>query len=176
MAELARRTRKASQPREVTRELVAKWELKWPALKSLNDATLDKPRGFALARNEAFELAGSEAAFKKVAKYWKRTAVWIKGITIVWEAATKSYRFIEVDWHFTEYQEKMMVAAERKHREEALKLGLIRDNDLESDHQRRLRVLLMNQHSDTAGKIESQREFARLALVQPETMPRINGK
>jgi hypothetical protein len=68
-----------------------------------------------------------------------------------------------------------MRAAERKHREESLRLGLVRDMDMESDHQRRLRVLLMGQHSDVAGKIESQREFARLALIQPETLPQING-
>ena len=175
MATVARRTKKTSQPAEVTRELVDQWEIRRPALKALNDATLDKGRGFALPRDEAFRLAGGEDEFRKVAIYWKRSILWLKGITIEWEAATKSYRFIEVERHLTSRHSRVMQAAERKHREEALRLGLVRDNDLENDHHRRLRVLLMNQHSDTAGKIESQREHVRIALLQPETLPRING-
>ena len=171
-----RRARKSSQPAEVTRELVSQWETRRPALKALNDATLDKPRGYAITKLEAVALAGSEEDFKKAAAYWKRTILWLRGITVEWEAATKSYRFIEVERHLTLRQNRVMQAAERKHREEALRLGLVRDTDMESDHQRRLRVLLMNQHAETAGKIEAQREYARVALIQPETLPRINGK
>jgi len=175
MEAMTRRQRKAGQPAEVTRELVEQWERTRPALAALNAATLDKPRGYAIPKAEAVTIAGDEAAFKKVATYWKRSLLWIRGITVEYEAATKSYRFIEAERHLTTRQNRIMQAAERKHREEALRLGLIRDADLATDHQRQMRVLLMSQHSDTAGKIESQREFARLALQQPETLPRING-
>ena len=175
MTAIARRARKTAQPAEVTRELVAQWERNRPALAALNAATLDKTRGYAIPRAEAIQIAGGEVEFRKVANYWKRSILWLLGITIEYEAATKAYRFIEVERHLTRRQERIMQAAERKHREEALRLGLVRDNDFENDHNRRLRVLLMNQHSDTAGKIESQREFARLALMQPETLPKING-
>ena len=172
---VARRTKQTAQPAEVTRELISQWETRKPALKALNDATLDRPRGFALPKAEAVKLAGGEKEFQKVATYWKRSILWLRGITIEYEAATKAYRFIEVERHLTLRQTRISKSAERKHREEALRLGLVRDGDLENDHNRRLRVLLMNQHSETAGKIESQREFARLALIQPETLPRING-
>ena len=175
MTAIARRTKPTAQPSEVTRELVAQWEVRKPALAALNAATLDKPRGYALPRAEAVQTAGGEEQFRKVANYWKRCILWLRGITIEYEAASKSYRFIEVERHLTRRQERIMQAAERKHREEALRLGLVRDADIETDHNRRLRVLLMNQHSDTAGKIESQRQFARLALTQPETLPKING-
>ena len=66
-----------------------------------------------------------------------------------------------------------MRSAEKKHRMEALRLRVIRDGDLSSDHERSLRLMLANQHSDTAGKINSQREAARIAIAQPETMPRL---
>jgi hypothetical protein len=172
---VARRTKQTAQPSEVTRDLVGQWEARRPALKALNDATLDKPRGYAIPKAEAVTLAGDEKAFQKIVVYWKRCILWLRGITIEYDAATKSYRFIEVERHLTIRQSRIMRAAERKHREESLRLGLVRDMDMESDHQRRLRVLLMGQHSDVAGKIESQREFARLALIQPETLPQING-
>lgn len=175
MATVARRTKKTAQPAEVTRELVTQWETRNPALKALNDATLDKDRGYALPRDEAFRLAGGEEEFRKVATYWKRSILWLRGITIEYEAATKAYRFIEVERHLTVRHNRVMQSAERKHREEALRLGLVRDTDLGSDHQRKLRVLLMGQHNETAGKIEAQREHVRIALLQPETLPRING-
>lgn len=167
-----KRMRSASAPQEVTRTLVAAWEQKRPALKALNDATLEQQRGYAIQAAKCIELCGSEEAFKKVAKYWKQTIMWLRGITIEYEHASKSYRFIEVDRHLSNRQQRVMVAMERKHREEAVRLGLIRDNDM-ADHQRRLRALFMNQHSDVAGKIESQREHARIARLQPETLPRI---
>jgi hypothetical protein len=66
-----------------------------------------------------------------------------------------------------------MRSTERRHREETLRLGLIRDNDLETDHQRKLRILLIQQHGDAAGKIETQMEFARLSRQRPETLPKI---
>ena len=50
---------------------------------------------------------------------------------------------------------------------------LIRDGDLASDHEKSLRMLLMNQHNDTAGKIEAQREHSRIAMAAPETLPKI---
>ena len=175
MTALARRTKQTAQPAEVTREIVSQWEVRKPALKAVNAATLSKPRGFTLPKAEAVALVGGEVEFSKVAPYWKRSILWLLGITIEYEAATKSYRFIEVERHLTARQQRISKSAERKHREEALRLGLVRDNDLENDHDRRLRVMLMNQHSETAGKIESQREFARLALIQPETLPRIGG-
>lgn len=167
--------RSAAQPSEVTRELVSQWEQSRPALKALNDATLDKPRGWALPKGEAVRLAGGEREFKKVAGYWKRCVLWLRGITVEWDAANHAYRFIEVERHLTHRHERIMASQEKKHREESLRLALVRDGDLGSDHQRKLRVLLMGQHNDSAGKIEAQREYARLALIQPETLPKING-
>ena len=65
MATVARRTKKTSQPAEVTRELINQWEARRPALKALNDATLDKERGYALPRDEAFRLAGGEVWMRR---------------------------------------------------------------------------------------------------------------
>lgn len=163
-----------TQPKEVTRDLVAAWEQKRPALKALNDATLDKDRGYAIQKARAEELAGGPIEFQKVATFWKRSILWLKGITIEYEAASKSYRFIEVERHLTARHDRILRSQEKKHREESLRLALVRDADMQSDHQRKLRVLLMNQHNDTAGKIESQREATRIALTQPETLPRLN--
>lgn len=165
--------RSGSQPKEVTRELVAAWEQKRPALKALNDATLDKKRGYAIQVARCHELCGGEKEFQKVVGYWKQSVLWVIGITIEYEAASKSYRFIEIERHLTNRNARVMRSAERKHREEVLRLGLIRDADMETDHQRRLRILLMNQHGDAAGKIESQIEYSRLAISRPETLPKI---
>jgi hypothetical protein len=160
--------------KEITREAVMQWEEKHPALKRLNDATLDKSRGFAITRADAVALAGDEETFRKVRNYWMRSVLWLCGVTIEYEHKTKSYRFIEVDRHLIDRQNRILRGQERKHREEAVRLGVIRDADVATDHQRRLRALMMNQHIETAGKIEGQREFARLALTQPERLPRIN--
>lgn len=172
MSSTTKRMRPASAPQEVTRTLVAAWEQKRPALKALNDATLEQPRGYAIQAARCVELCGGEEQFRKVARYWKQTIMWLRGITIEYEHASKSYRFIEVDRHLSNRQQRVMISMERRHREEAVRLGLIRDVDME-DHQRRLRALFMNQHSDVAGKIESQREHARIARLQPETLPRM---
>jgi hypothetical protein len=165
--------RKSSQPKEVTRELIAAWEQKRPALKALNEATIDKPRGYAIQVARCWELAGGDKAFMKVAKYWKQSILWVLGITIEYDAASKSYRFIETERHLTNRNDRIMRSTERRHREETLRLGLIRDNDLETDHQRKLRILLIQQHGDAAGKIETQMEFARLSRQRPETLPKI---
>ena len=167
--------RKSSQPKEVSRELVSDWEKRYPALKALNDATLEKPRGYILPKAEAVLLAGGEKEFSKASGRWKQSLLWLRGITIEYDHSEKGYRFIEVSSHLTTRQERVMRSQEKKHREESLRLALIRDIDVATDHMRSLRVLLMQQHSDTAGKIESQREYARLALKQPETLPRIVG-
>lgn len=166
--------RSTAAPKEVTRELISAWEQKRPALKALNDATLGKPRGFAIQKAKCVELCGSEAEFQRVADRWKRSVLWIDGITIEYEHASKSYRFIEVERHLTDRHSRVMKAAERKHRQEWQRLGVIRDADM-SDHERRLRVLLMDQHASAAGRIEASREHHRLALTKPETLPRING-
>lgn len=171
MSTVARRA--TSQPKEVTRELIAAWEQKRPSLKALNDATLTRPRGYAIQAERCIEICGTKEEFSKVAKFWKMSVLWVSGITIEYEPASKSYRFIEVERHLTNRNERLLKAVERKHREESLRLSLIRDADLESDHRRALRLLLRNQHSDAAGKIESQREFARLAVTRPETLPKI---
>lgn len=162
-----------SQPKEVTRELVAAWEQKRPALKALNDATLDKERGFAIQKARAVEIAGGEDEFQKVATYWKRCVLWLKGVTIEYEASSKSYRFIEVERHLTARHDRILRSQEKKHREESIRLALVRDADMKSDHQRQLRVLQMDQHNRTAGLIETQREASRIALTQPETLPRL---
>lgn len=172
---VTRRPRATSQPQEVTRELVSQWEQRKPSVKSLNDATLDKPRGYAIPAAEAHEIAGGKEEFQRASTYWRRSLLWLRGITVEYEHATKSYRLIEVERHLTDRHQRVLRAAERKHREESIRLALIRDADVETDHNRRLRVLLMGQHNESAGKIESQREFARLAMVQPETLPRLNG-
>lgn len=173
MSTISRRS--SSQPKEVTRELVSEWERTRPALKALNDLTLDKPRGFMLAKSTAVEAAGGEEQFKKVANHWKSSLLWLRGITVEYEAVSKCYLFIEVERHITVRQNRIMKSQEKKHREEGLRLALIRDADFQSDHERSMRVLLMSQHHDLAGKIEAQREHARLALLAPETLPRIVG-
>jgi len=165
--------RSASQPKQVTRELVAAWEQKRPALKALNDATIDKPRGYAIQVARAIELAGDKIEFAKVARYWKDSILWVRGITIEYDHASKSYRFPEVENHLTARYARQMKSAERRHRSEALKLSLIVDDDMQSDHQRKLRLLQRDQHNESAGKIESQREFVRIAMEKPETLPRL---
>jgi len=165
-------TRSTSAPKEVTRELVAEWEKRRPALKALNDATLDKPRGFAIEKSRCVDICGGEKQFGKVAGYWKQCILWLRGITIEYEHASKSYRFIEVERHLTSRHQRVMASAEKKHRAEWQRLGVMRDDDM-TDHQRRLRVLSMDSHSKAAGAIEASREMHRIALTQPETLPRV---
>lgn len=168
---MTRLARDTAQPKEVTRELVSQWEEKWPCLRLLNNATLDKARGFSISIAECERICGDKKTFRKISSYWKRCVMWLLGITVEYEHTTKSYRFIEVERHFVTRNGRIMRAAERRHREESLRLALIRNSDLETDHRRAMRVLLMNQHNDTAGKIEAQREHARIALAAPETLP-----
>ena len=149
------------QPKEVTREQIAEWEKRRPEVKALNDATMDKPRGFLLPREQAWSLCGGESIFKKVAKYWKQSLLWVRGITVEWDHANKGYLLIDTDRHLTKRQSRVQRSAEKKFREEALRLGLMRDEDFDSDHQRKLRLLFMDQNNDSAGKIAAQRERLR---------------
>lgn len=162
-----------SQPKEITREAITRWEAQRPALKRLNDATLDKPRGHTITPAELVAIAGGPKEFEKAKGYWKKSILWLRGITIEYEAAIKAYRFINVEAHLTTRHDRVMRSAERKHRLESLRLSLIRDNDMESDHQRRLRLLQREQHNSAAGKINAAREASRIALAQPETLPKI---
>lgn len=168
-----RTLRKTSQPSEVTRETIAGWEQKRPALKALNDATIEKPRGYSIQAAKCWELCGGKGEFQKIAAFWKRSLLWIKGVTVEYDAAAKSYTFPLVEQHLTRRYARVMVSAERRHRGESLRLALMRDGDMSTDHERRLRLFQMAQHNDTAGKIEAQREHARIALANPETLPRI---
>lgn len=164
-----------SKTKEVTRELVSAWEQRYPVLKKLNDATLDKNRGELIPKAELVTLAGSEKEFNRVKEKWADSIVWLRGIKLAYDHANKGYRFITTEEHLVDRFSRVMKSSEKKHRNEALWLGLIRDADFENDHQRKLRVLQMQQHTDTKGKIEAQREHMRIALAQPETLPRIVG-
>lgn len=164
----------AGRTNEINRELVQRWEVQLPALKQLLDETLDKDRGFEIPKERCLEICGDAKMLGKVLPRWKDAIVWLRGITIKYEPARKSYRFINVHEHLTERNDRIMRSSERRHREEALRLNLIRDVDMgDSDTQRKLRVLIVQQHIDTAGKLNAQREMARLALSQPETLPSI---
>lgn len=169
---MARGLRTAAAPREITRENISKWEQRWPALKALNDATLDKARGYSIAVAECERICGGEKEFKKVAPKWKAAVLWVLGITVEYDHGAKAYRFIDVARHLTDRHQRVLRRHERTHRSEWQRLAVMRDADM-SDHQRRLRVLEMHQHNDAAGKLEGQREHARLALERPETLPKI---
>lgn len=164
--------KKIMELKEITRETIEGWEKTRPALKALNDATLDKPRGFAIAVVECHRLAGGEERFKKVARYWRLSVMWLTGITIEYEAGSKAYQFIEVERHLTHRHHRMMKAIEKKHRQEWQRLGVMRDKDM-SDHQRKVRMMAMDQHTRSAGIANANREHHRIALTTPETLPQI---
>lgn len=168
-------TRKSSQSKEISREMVEAWEKRHPSLKALNDATLDKPRGYVIAKSDAVAMCGGEKEFGKVASKWKECVLWLRGITVEYDHKSRGYKFIQVDGHLIDRNDRILRSHEKKHREESLRLGLMRADDLSSEHHQKLRVLQMNQHSDIAGKLNAQREYVRLALRQPETLPRIVG-
>jgi len=157
----------------LTREAITAIEARYPALKALNDATLDKPRGFIIAKAEAVRLAGGEKEFAAIRNRWKDSVLALRGITVEYKHAIRGYRFILAGEHMSERHMRILTATERKHREEALRVGFIRDEDIESDHQRRIRVLVMGQHSDLAGKANAQIEHARIGNLRPESLPRL---
>lgn len=161
--------------KEITREVIERWEQHWPALKALNDETLTLDRGQEIAVERCVAICGDESSFRKIAKRWKECLLWLRGITVEYSRKSRAYRMLQVEEHLCDRNTRVMLAAEKRHRTEALRLGLMRDEDLRTDHQRRLRALMMHQHSDTAGKIEAQREHARIGYARPETLPRING-
>ena len=167
-------SKKMRQQTEITRELVTQWEAKRPALKRLNDATLDKPRGWSITKAELIAIAGTEVEYEHVKGYWRECLKWIRGITVEYAASIKGYRFIEVEYHLTKRQNRISKRAEKLHRQEWSNLAVIRDADM-SDHQRRLRVFSMDQHARVAGTIEAARNHHNIAVTQPETLPRIAG-
>lgn len=157
---------------EVTRELVSQWESKFPELKQLNDMTLDKPRGYAIDVATIARICGSRKTLMKVLRFWRESVKWLRGITVEYHYPTRAYRFIEVDRHLGDRHQKRMRSIERQHRAEWQRLAVIRDDDM-TDHQRRLRAFAMQQHQDSAGKVEASREHYRIATTCPETLPRI---
>ena len=165
---------KMRQQTEVTRELVAQWEAKRPALKRLNDATLDKPRGWSITKQELEAIAGGADEYASAAHWWRESLLWLRGITVEYTATIKGYRFIEVERHLTDRQRRVSKTIERKHRKEMQRLAVIRTKDM-TDHQQRLRAFSMEQHARAAGAIEAAREHHRIVVTQPETLPRIAG-
>jgi hypothetical protein len=169
-------TRRASNEKELTRESIDALERQFPALKALNDETLDKPRGFVLAMAEAIRLTGGdEKAHKKAIKLWKECVLWLRGITVVYDHKNRGYRFTSVTEMLIDRQQRLSKSQEEKHRIESVRLAVIRDPDFSSDHERRMRLLLKQQHDDNRGRLNAQREHARIAYATPETLPRIVG-
>lgn len=172
---MGRMTRKTAAPKQVTREDITRLEQRYPALKALNDATLDKARGFAITKADCIRICGgSEKEFARVRQKWAESVLWVLGITIEYEHATKSYRFIESEAHLKDRHQRVMASQEKRHRAEWQRLGVMRDADM-SDHQRRLRLLAMDSHTRAAGQLEAAREQHRIALTTPETLPRIHN-
>lgn len=165
-------SRKTAAPKQITREDIARWETRRPALKALNDATIDKSRGFSIAVDECIRLCGSESDFRKVASHWKTSVLWVLGITLEYEHKSKSYVFTTATHQLTTRHARVMASAEKKHRQEWQRLGVMKDEEL-SDHERNLRLFAMDQHAQVAGKIEASREHHIIALTRPESLPRI---
>jgi len=158
-----------------TEERIQRMEVRYPALKALNDFSTDKTRGYIMPRETAIQLCGGEKEFKRVAMRWRMSILFRRGITVDWSAKDKGYLFVTVEHHQTVRNQRRLAAIERTHRMESLRLGLIPDDDFESDHQRQLRILELEQHARQANVIASNREHVRLALQRPETLPRLPG-
>lgn len=169
---MGRQIGKVQAPKEVTRETISRWEQTRPALKALNDATLDKPRGWSITKAEAERIAGGPVEFRKIAQHWRDSLLWVRGITVEWRHADKSYVLIEVDSHLSKRHQRVLASSERRHRSEWQRLAVMRDQDM-TDHQKRLRAFAMQSHSDTAGKLAAQRDHYAIAQTSPETLPRI---
>lgn len=165
-------TRKTAAPKEISREDIARWEARRPALKAINDATMDKSHGFAITVSECVRLCGSEADFRKIAAHWKTSVLWVLGITVEYEHKAKAYVFVTAAHQLTTRHARVMAASEKKHRQEWQRLGVMRNADL-TDHERALRLFAMDQHAQVAGKIEAAREHHRIALTRPESLPRV---
>lgn len=175
MAEYKMKT--VRQESELNRDSITALETQHPRLKLLNDATLDKPRGFTIRRDEIAAAIGTDDD-KEIAatiKLWKRCVLWLRGIDVKYCGSKTGYRFLEVEVHLTTEYDKRQAAIERKEKHEATKLMLMRSEDM-TEHQQRLRLALANSCNDAAGKINSQRSMAAIWQRQPDTLPRINGK
>jgi hypothetical protein len=162
------------QPDQVTREVLSQWESRWPALKALNDATLCMKRGEAIEVEKCHRICGDKEQFKKVASKWKQGILGVLGIMVRFRPKPlPAYEFVSVDYHLGKHHDRTLARAEKMHRSESLKLAMMHDDDLATDHQKRLRLFQRNQHSDAAGKINSLRDYNRIAIERPETMPKI---
>jgi len=164
------------QPKPLNDQIIANWEVRYPALKALNVATGDKPRGYRVTKPDIVAICGGEKQFRQVAARWKQCILARRGITIEWRAGPRDepgwYEFLEVSQHLISRHHRLLAGSERRHRAESLRIGLINDGDM-SDHERRLRVFAMNQHSDAAGKLSAQRNYLAIAIERPETLPRL---
>lgn len=168
---MAKGLRKGSQSPAVTREDVDRLEQKYPELKSLNAATLDKERSFLITKEECVRICGSEKGFNRIRTKWILCVLWLRGITVEYEHVSKGYRFLSVAYHLGDRHRKKLQKYEKTHRDEAQRLGVMRDDDL-NDHQRRLRVAAMESHANIAGNLNAALVRHETARVLPDTMPR----
>jgi uncharacterized protein YchJ len=151
---------------------VTSWELRYPALERLNAATLDKPTGTMFPRQQLWDICGGTDEFKKVCQRWSKCMMLI-GKTVEFVMKERAYIIRPIDYVLKERHQKQLASSERRHRKEALRLALIPNDMIESDHEKRLRMFNMHQHNETAGKIEAQREQARIGVERPETLPQM---
>ena len=166
--------RTVRQDRQLTRDDVSRLEIGNPKLKPLNDATINQPRGFSITKHELLAIIDEpdERTQKKIIKQWKACIFWARGITVDYSAKIRGYVFPCADSELRGGHDKRLAAQERRLKKEALRLAVIRDDDL-TDHDKRRRMLLANQVNAAASKINSSRSMAMIWNRQPETLPRI---
>jgi len=164
------------QEKELTRDSIKVIESRHPKLKTLNDETMEKPRGYTITKEEIQRITGisEDREMSKLLANWKRCILWLRGIDVIYSHKIAGYEFVSVQKHVSVLFDNRMASAERKLRKEGQKLLMIRDDDFESDHQRSLRIHLAQQAHDSAGKINSQRSMSLMWNSKPETLPKLS--
>lgn len=159
------------EAQQIDRTQIADKEKRYPAVKALNDETLDKPRGFILPVERGWEICGSEDEFKRVVGHWKECVQLILGIFVKYSHKHRGYEFVTTDQHMKEVIPREQRAIEKKLRTTSTRLAMIHDDDLGSVEEKRLRLFLVEQASAAAGRMNADRERARIAFERPETLP-----
>lgn len=157
----------------ITWDVVEDWIKAYPELRGPVEATKDEPRGFAISTEKMRELIGDPKKYPKILYLWKWAMKLVRGHDIVYEHKTKSYRSLTTSSQTIDKQRKLSEQAERRHKKEMVSLGLIRIDDLPTDHAKFMRAVAMMQHAEVAGKLNAQRVQVQRALTQPDSIPSI---
>lgn len=159
---------------QIDASLVEKWRDRVPGFGPAFDLFRGRSRGEIVEYSQVEETAGLSRATKEYAKAIRCAKEAMRFITGITVRSKPRYGYVlsTIEDEMTTHVDKTLAASQRKIKNQALNVALVRQDGL-SMHDRRMQVFAREQCDQAAGMIQTRREVIERALSAPETLPRL---